>query len=49
MDSNLVVFNHVRYTPQLQAQLAFLIQVKSLNNIVIELLLTRGHLLALCP
>lgn len=28
MDSNLVVFKHVGYTPQLPAQLAFFIQVK---------------------
>lgn len=32
--SNLGVFNHVGYTPQLPAQLSFLIQEKALNKLV---------------
>ena len=31
-DSNLVVFSHSGYTPQLPTQFAFLIQVKALNK-----------------
>ena len=34
VDSNLVAFNHKGYEPQLPAQLAFFIQVKSLNKTV---------------
>ena len=34
VDSNLVAFNHKGYTPQLPAQLTFLIQVKALNKTI---------------
>ena len=33
-DSNLVAFNHKGFEPQLPAQLAFLVQVKTLNKTV---------------
>lgn len=42
MDSNLVVFNHAGYTPQLSAQLAFLIQVKYLNKNVHRTIIDEG-------
>ena len=34
IDSNIVVFNHVGYMPQLPTQLAFLIQVNALNKLI---------------
>ena len=33
-DSNLVVFNHMSYVPQLPTELAFSIQVNVLNHLV---------------
>ena len=41
-DSNLVSFNHKGYDPQLPAQLAFLIQVKSLNKTVHRTIIDEG-------
>ena len=41
-DSNLVVFNHVGYTPQLSVQLAFLIQLKALNKNVHRTIIDEG-------
>lgn len=41
-NSNLVVFNHTGYTPQLRAQLAFLIQVKALNKNVHQTIIDEG-------
>jgi len=41
-DSNRVVFNHAGYTPQLQAQLAFLIQVKDLNKLIHRTIVDEG-------
>lgn len=42
LDSNLVVFNHTGYTPQLPAKLAFLIQVKSLYKNVHQTIIDEG-------
>ena len=42
MDSNFLVFNHAGYTPQLSAQLAFLIQVKALNKNVHRTIIDEG-------
>ena len=42
IDSNLVVFNHEGYTPQLPAQLAFLIQVNALNKLVHRTIIDGG-------
>ena len=47
-DFNLVVFNHVGYTPQLLVQLAFLIQVNALNKIIHQTLIDKGALHVLC-
>ena len=41
-NSNLVVFNHAGYTPQLPAQLAFLIQVKALNKLIYQTIVDEG-------
>ena len=41
-DSNLVSFDHKGYDPQLPAQLAFLIQVKSLNKTVHRTIIDEG-------
>jgi len=41
-DSNLVVFKHKGYTPQLPAQLDFLIQVKALNKLVHRTIVDEG-------
>ena len=42
MDSNLAVFNLVGYTPQLPSQLAFLIQVNSLNHLIPQTIVDEG-------
>jgi len=41
-DSNLVSFNHKGYDPQLPAQLAFLIQMKSLNKTIHRTIIDEG-------
>ena len=41
-DSNLVVFNHASYMPQLPVQLAFLIQVNALNKLVHRTIINEG-------
>ena len=42
IDSNLVVFNHAGYTPQLPAQFAFLIQVNALNHLIHQTIVDEG-------
>ena len=42
VDSNLVAFNHKGYEPQLSAQLAFLIQVKSLKKTIHRTIIDEG-------
>lgn len=42
MDSNLVVFIHAGYMPQLPTQLAFLIQVNSLNRLIHRTIVDKG-------
>lgn len=42
VDSNLMAFNHKGYEPQLPAQLAFLIQVKSLNKTIHQKIIDEG-------
>ena len=41
-DSNLVVFNHTGYVPQLLAELAFSIQVNVLNHLVHRTIIDEG-------
>lgn len=47
--SNLVVFNHVVYKPQLPAQLAFLIQVNALNKLVHRTIIDEGESTYIMP
>ena len=42
MDSNIVVFNHARYVPQLPAQLTFFIQVNVLNRLIHQTIIDEG-------
>ena len=41
-DSNLVVFNHTGYVPQLPVELAFSIQVNVLNHLVHRTIIDEG-------
>ena len=41
-DSNLVIFNHTGYVPQLPAELAFSIQVNVLNHLVHHTIIDEG-------
>ena len=42
-DSNLVVFNHTGYVPQLPAELAFSIQVNVFNHLVHHTIIDEGE------
>ena len=41
-DSNLVVFNHTGYVPQLPAELAFSIKINILNHLVHRTIIDEG-------
>ena len=41
-DSNLVVFNHVIYMPQLPTQLTFVIKVNALNHLIHQTIVDKG-------